>query len=390
MDRRSLLKAGGAALIGLGFGGCATGRTARNASIQRTPRPPIALPPVRASWDRVIRTTVGLRPHRPNGFLLRAEKLDAKLLIHNYGHGGAGHGLGWGTGSLAADLAVEQTERRAAVIGCGTIGLTAARQLQRRGFDVTIYAAAVPPDTTSDKAMAFFSPASGLVSAARTPEWDDQFRRAAEMSYHQLQLLAGAQYGISWIDSYSMMDALPAAPPAPSPTSDLVPRYLQTDRVVLGPGEHPFPTTYALRRSILRIEPTVYLEALLADVYLFGGRHVSRRFASARDLMTLDEPVIVNCTGLGSRDLFEDRTMVPVKGQLSMLIPQPEVTYAASGGGARTGNAVVSTMPRRDGIALGNTMERDVWTLEPNEEARKRNVDGAIAVFNAMRGLASA
>jgi D-amino-acid oxidase len=388
MDRRNLLKAGGAALIGLGMGGgCATGRTAQNGSLQRTRRPPLVLPPVRASWDRIIRTTVGLRPHRPDGFLLKAEKLDAKLLVHNYGHGGAGHGLGWGTGALAADLAMAQPERRAAVIGCGTIGLTAARQLQRRGFAVTIYAAAVPPDTTSDMAMAFFSPASGLVSAGRTPEWDEQFRSAAEISYRQLQLLAGAAYGISWIDSYTMMDALPAAPPAASPTSDLVPRHLQTDRVVLGPGEHPFPASYAVRRSLLRIEPTVYLEALLADVHRFGGRLLVRRFDAARDLMTLDEPVVVNCTGLGSRDLFGDRTMVPVKGQLSMLIPQPEVTYAASGGGVRTGHAVVSTMPRRDGIALGNTMERDLWTLEPNEDARKRNVEGAIAVFNAMRGL---
>jgi hypothetical protein len=44
-------------------------------------------------------------------------------------------------------------------------------------------------------------------------------------------------------------------------------------------------------------------------------------------------------------------------------------------------------MPRSDGIALGSTMERGEWSLEPNEEARRRNVDGAVAVFRAMRGL---
>ena len=42
-------------------------------------------------YDRVIRHTVGLRPHRPSGFVLRAGKLDAKTVIHNYGHGGSGH-----------------------------------------------------------------------------------------------------------------------------------------------------------------------------------------------------------------------------------------------------------------------------------------------------------
>ena len=59
----------------------------------------LALPPVIASWDRIIRTTVGLRPHRPAGFNVSAEKLDDKTVIHNYGHGGAGHSLGWGSGS---------------------------------------------------------------------------------------------------------------------------------------------------------------------------------------------------------------------------------------------------------------------------------------------------
>jgi hypothetical protein len=47
----------------------------------------------------------------------------------------------------------------------------------------------------------------------------------------------------------------------------------------------------------------------------------------------------------------------------------------------------MSAMPRSDGIAIGSTMERNVWTLEPNEEARQRNVGTAIAVFAAMRPL---
>ena len=98
----------------------------------------VRLAPVHVSWDRVIRTTVGLRPHRDGGFVLRADRLDDKTLIHNDGHGGAGMSISWGTGAMAADLALAHQDRRAAVIGCGVVGLTAARQLQRRGFDVTI------------------------------------------------------------------------------------------------------------------------------------------------------------------------------------------------------------------------------------------------------------
>src|SRR5690349_10810377 len=48
------------------------------------------LPPVQVSPEREIRTVVGLRPYRPSGFVVRAEKLDDTLVVHNYGHGGSG------------------------------------------------------------------------------------------------------------------------------------------------------------------------------------------------------------------------------------------------------------------------------------------------------------
>src|SRR5262249_5538440 len=61
--------------------------------------------PVKISRDRIIRTVVGLRPYRSEGFVIKAERLGEKLLVHNYGHGGAGVTLSWGAASLAADLA---------------------------------------------------------------------------------------------------------------------------------------------------------------------------------------------------------------------------------------------------------------------------------------------
>src|SRR5437867_3202493 len=238
MNRRALLKSASAALLAFGFDGCATRRIARNVStFPADARSPLKLSLVEASWDRVIRTTVGLRPHRDSGFVLRAEKLDKKLLVHNYGHGGSGMSLSWGTGYMAAELATEHTQRRAAVVGCGAVGLTAARQLQRRGFEVTIYAMSVPPDTTSNMSLAGFTPTSGLVEGERrTPEWDAQFRRAAEIAYTQLQLLTRPNYGISWIYSYSPTDEIPGQ----EDPNELLPSQLRTGQVVLEPGEHPF------------------------------------------------------------------------------------------------------------------------------------------------------
>lgn len=383
MNRRSLLKSGGAALLGMGFGGCRPAGPPR-VSPTRPVRPRLSLAPVRVAWDRVIRTTVGLRPHRDAGFVLRADRLDDKVLVHNYGHGGAGMSLAWGCGTLVADLAQPAGERRVAVIGCGSPGLSTARQLQRRGYEVTIYAATVPPDTTSNMSWAGYTPTSGLIlPERRTPAWDAQFRTAAEVSYRQLQLMVGPRYGIYWIDSYNATDD-PNPRPRGAGDGDLVPEHLRTgrDREVLGPGEHPFPTRYAIRQSNLAIEPSIYMDALVADFLAFGGRIVIRRFESRRELAALPEPVIVNCTGLGSFSLFDDKELVPVKGQLTLLVPQPEVNYRASARLPDDSNASIN--PRSDGIVVGNSQERDVWSLEPNDEIRTRNVENAIAFFSRM------
>jgi glycine/D-amino acid oxidase-like deaminating enzyme len=139
---------------------------------------------------------------------------------------------------------------------------------------------------------------------------------------------------------------------------------------------------------MMRIEPSIYLEALLADFHLFGGRIVIRNFERIEDVMSLSEPLIFNCTGLGAKALFDDQELVPLKGQLTVAIPQPEVNYGTNGG---LSNPVaepgigIHMMPRSDGIVLGGTSEKGVWTLEVNEEERKRIVEGHIELYQAMR-----
>src|SRR2546429_3547999 len=182
----------------------------------------------------------------------------------------------------------------------------------------------------------------------------------------------------------------PTPPIGGGPDGDLVPEHLRTgrDREVLGPGEHPFPTRYAIRTSALAIEPSIYLDALVQDFLLFGGRIVIRKFDTPRDLMSVSEPVIINCTGLGSQMLLGDQELIPLKGQLTHFVPQPEINYQTTTDARNPslrGSIGIHMMPRSDGIALGGTSERGVWTLEPNDEARREIVDQHIQLFTAMR-----
>ena len=371
------------AALGFAVEGCAP----TSAKPQLTPkRPPLRLPNVNASWDRIIRTTIGLRPHRPTGFVLRADKLDDKLLIHNFGHGGSGMSLSWGTASMATDLALPHAERTAAVLGSGVVGLTSARELQRHGFAVTIYAAAVPPDTTSNMSLAGWTPTSGLVdNTLRTAAWDEQCRHAARIAYRRLQLLIGPKYGVTWIKQYQPTDN--GGQQGGNNPNPLLPAELTGPRVMLGPGEHPFATRYCVERDEMRIEPSIYLDALMNDFLNWGGKVMIRKFDSPADISRLSENVIINCTGLGSKELFKDPDLVPLKGQLVVMIPQQEINYGTSGAGRPLppDAGFVHMMPRSDGIVLGGTSLRDNWSLDVEENERKRVVDLHIQLFNSMK-----
>lgn len=353
VDRRRLIKTAGLAALGLG-------------SCSRPPAPvnPVrGFAPVKVASDRIIRTVVGLRPFRPSGFVVRAERIGSKRVVHNYGHGGCGVTLSWGTAHLAVEEALDAGVTNYAVIGCGAVGLATARLLQRRGGKVTIYAKDLPPQTTSNIAGAQWSPFTVADRDRKTPEFSAQLERASRLSHRYFQDLVGDRYGVHWIENYAFTEK-PDERYLEDPIADLYP-----DNAVLEPGDHPFPSPHARRFVTMFIETPVYLETVLRDFMIMGGRIVVRDFAEVGQLETIEEPVIVNCTGLGAKQLFGDGELTAIKGQLTVLLPQPEVDYITLAGN-------LYMFPRRDGILLGGTAERDVWTLEVNEEAKTRVMEG--------------
>src|SRR4030095_1659239 len=178
------------------------------------------LAPVKVARNRIIREIVGLRPFRSEGYVVEAQRIGNKRLIPNCGHGGAGITLSWGTASQAVDLvrdfpmptvsrsAKSVGPRRFAVIGCGVNGLSTARMLQRRYQDgpgtVTIYARDLPPETTSNIAAGYWSPVSLYDSDVASAKWVDQFKAAARISNRAYQLLVGPEYGVRWLDIFTL------------------------------------------------------------------------------------------------------------------------------------------------------------------------------------------
>jgi hypothetical protein len=65
-----------------------------------------------------------------------------------------------------------------------------------------------------------------------------------------------------------------------------------------------------------------YGHLLLTEFFERGGRFVMRDFHRPADLATLPEKVVIHATGCAARDLWNDRTIIPVRGQTGWLVPQ--------------------------------------------------------------------
>ncbi len=358
--RRDLLKTLGAGAMTVSLAGCAPMATTSPSYPRPYSRKPWVAP--RISMDDVIRVIVGHRPFRPPGFVVRSERFDEKLVIHNYGHGGGGISLSWGSSALAVRETAGMRPGKVAVVGSGVMGLTSARLLQDAGWEVTIYTRNVARHTTSNVAAGEWSPYSVHDADVSSDAFKAQLTWAARIAHHAYTNLGGSDYGIRWLETYALSDS-PDAGDGEGEFADLFPH-----TATLGPGEHPFPSTYVHRIVTMQIDPAVLLRRLTRDFQIAGGNFVIRNFKDRADVLSLSEPIIFNCSGLGAAELFNDTDLVPAKGQLVFLLPDPGVDYMTFGGG----QGMLHMFPRSDVLLLGGIFKLNDYTThtEPDETTR--------------------
>ena len=393
MQRRQFLRNAGvtlAAASGAALAGCVPAGARRTGAAAGRPdavvrlRPHVVeLAPVRAEVDRITGIYVCTRPFRAAGPRIETERLGDKTLVHNYGHGGSGWSLSWGSSALALQMAQATGVRELGVIGCGALGLTSALLAQRAGLSVRIYAKQLPPDVFSMRATGLWTPGSRICDAAHAdalgPRWETMARTSFGM-YQSLLGLPGRP--VEWIDGYSLSDHRPVPEPADEPAyGDLYGRIgdLGPDSVALPPGSHPFPPPYDVRRyTTMMFNISAYARMLVSDFRAAGGRIEVREFHAPSELLQLPEATLINATGYGARALFGDDSIVPVRGQTARLIPQPEVTYGLNMPG-------LSMVPRSDGLLVqvigdsGNFNNADTTPDRAASEAAVRRLGELMA-----------
>ena len=381
LARRRLLQ--GAAGLGglgvLGLGGCVTAGPSAPYDY-----PAAALAPVRARADRVFDITVCLRPFRAQGPRLDTETIGDTLIVHNYGHGGSGWSLSWGSSTIAVRKAMASSPREVAVVGCGALGLTSAILAQRAGAKVTIYARDLFPQVRSARATGSWTPDSRIsLTEAAGPGFAALWEEMARTSFRTYRDYLGLPGNpVVWNDRYTISDGDrddPKRPRSADPLgfgdyhrsiADLTPRDERMPE-----GSTPFQAPFVYRSSSMMFNLRDYGHILMLDFLAAGGQFVRTEFHEPAELSHLSQKIVINCPGYAARALWKDESVIPVRGQIGWLIPQAEVNYGVYYHG-------VSVLSRTDGIVIQDLNGGDLRGYKDDNETpdRAETVDAVTRV----------
>lgn len=185
------------------------------------------------------------------------------------------------------------------VVGGGVSGLTTAMVLADRGHRVRVWSAAPAADTTSAVAGALWWPYR-IEPLDRVGDWS-----LATLRWYEELAARPRETGVRLVEGVHRGERLAALGPWAGQVNDVV------------------ETAEGLRCRLPLIDMPVHLEWLEGRVRAAGGA-VERRTVTSFDEAAAEAATVVNCTGLGARELVPDPGMRPVRGQL-VLVENPGI-----------------------------------------------------------------
>ena len=245
------------------------------------------------------------------------------------------------------------------VLGAGVIGLSVAAALIEAGLAVTIYAAEPPGRTTSAVAGALWGP--HLVGA------DDRVDRWAGVTLARLRELASRPgTGVAVLPGLAASAGPGNRDGGPPPFTRGAGQPLRCD-----PARLPAGYTAGWRYSAPVVDMPAYLDYLLDLVRTGGGRLEIGPPADdlTGPLRRSAAPVLVNCTGIGARELVPDPALAPVRGQV-VLAANPGLAEFFVGEDAD--GEVTYVFPHGRTVVLGGTHGRGSASMTPDQADARR------------------
>ncbi len=241
------------------------------------------------------------------------------------------------------------------VVGAGVIGLTTALVLQERGWSVEVWTKDDPADTVSAVAGAIWYP---FLAQPR-----DRVLRWSAVTFQRLVSLA--RDAATGVRMQACIEVFAEQHP------DLWWASAAGGVERLPPERVPAPYRAAIAVDVPVCEVPVYLPWLVATLLARGGRLVRRELCGWDEALAC-APLVVNCTGLGARELCDDRELQPVRGQVVVV----EGTYAGPAWIDDTGAQPFYVIPRRNDIVLGGTAQVGDARLAPDAGDTQAILDG--------------
>ena len=125
-----------------------------------------------------------------------------------------------------------------------------------------------------------------------------------------------------------------------------------------------------------------YLEWLLSVFVSCGGLVERRRIDSLDELHSYD--VVINCTGLGSRELVGDTALQPARGEI-VLVDAPWASHFAVNV-RDDSDGIIYILPRADGVALGGSAEKGNYSTSVDPASERRIVCGCKKLIPSLSG----
>jgi D-amino-acid oxidase len=249
---------------------------------------------------------------------------------------------------------------RALIIGAGVIGLSTAIRLQEAGYQVTIWTAALPHDTTSSVAAALWHPYKAY------PE--DRVLLWGQHAYGAfVELAQDAATGVYLRSGIELWRT-----PVPDPWwRDAVPQFGRPTAAELPPG---YRDGYLFTAPV--IEMPVYLSYLVRRFTGNGGR-IEQRVVRSLLEATSAWSLVVNCAGLGARELAGDQQLIPIRGQIVRVRNPGLVRFMLD---EEDPDGVTYIVPRSKDCILGGTAVEGDWNTMPDPTIAEAIVRRCVAL----------
>lgn len=247
----------------------------------------------------------------------------------------------------------------ALVIGCGVSGLTSAIVLQEAGFSVHIITRDLPEDSTSIAAGAIWY-----------GHGEGQMRKWALCSLKRFQDIAKIENsGVTIVRLYEVYPYRLDFPwyKHEIPFCEHIP-----------PDDLPAGMRDGFVMDVPLVQPTRYLFYLM-EIFTSAGGTIEQRIIQSLDDLLDEYPLIINCTGVGARQVANDSEVYPIRGQTA-LVDAPDVKYAYM-----DDESFTYIFPRGDGVLIGGIAQANNWHMTIDKSQTRQFIERCSQIEPSIR-----